>query len=205
LSISSGTPLLRHARSTVDRLPFEQTRRRKQRTTMRRKTHSSWLGLLADGSFRPLWPQRATITNMLQPLRGRSTQPLPNRGFTHVHHNYPAPCNREYPYRKKEISAQACSKATRADMRAALRVPLWEICRSAVDASPFHGEAASLFSSSRFSEVNLTDQLADFLVQLPQLVDRHGSEIQLFAQPLLSGLCNSKLFNCHRGAFQQMC
>jgi hypothetical protein len=42
-------------------------------------------------------------------------------------------------------------------MRAALRVPLWEICRSAVDASPFHGEAASLFSSSRFSEVNLTD------------------------------------------------
>jgi hypothetical protein len=124
---------------------------------MRRKTHSSWLGLLADGSFRPLWPQRATITNMLQPLRGRSTQPLPNRGFTHVHHNYPAPCNREYPYRKKEIPAQACSKATRADMRAALRVPLWEICRSAVDASPFHGEAASLFSSSRFSEVNLTD------------------------------------------------
>jgi hypothetical protein len=90
-------------------------------------------------------------------------------------------------------------------MRAALRVPLWEICRSAVDASPFHGEAASLFSSSRFSEVNLTDQLADFLVQLPQLVNRHGSEIQLFAQPLLSGLCNSKLFNCHRGAFQQMC
>jgi hypothetical protein len=48
-------------------------------------------------------------------------------------------------------------------------------------------------------------QLADFLVQLPQLVDRHGSEIQLFAQPLLSGLCNSKLINCHRGAFQQMC